>query len=57
MLKWWFIFFMRGIAIGGPFDGQEECLTALRAEIAKPIIDPGFDNARASGLCFQAVRG
>lgn len=56
MLKWWFFFFMRGLSIGGPFDTQQECLDALKIEITKPIVDQGFDGARADGLCLQAVR-
>jgi len=55
-MKWWFIFFLRGIAIGGPFDSQDECVAALKMQIEQPIIDRGFDNARAGGLCFQAVK-
>jgi hypothetical protein len=33
-----------------------ECLDALKAEIAQPFIDPGFDNAKPTGLCFQGVQ-
>jgi hypothetical protein len=55
-MKWWFLFFLRGLAVGGPYDTQEQCAAALKAEIAQPIIDPGFDNAKPSGLCFQAIR-
>ena len=56
MLKWWFLFFLRGIAIGGPFENQQECVAALKNEMAQPIIDPGWDHAKADGLCFQAVK-
>lgn len=54
-MKWWFIFFLRGIAVGGPFDTQEECTKALKAEIDKPVLDQGFDHAVPDGLCFQAI--
>ena len=56
MVKWWFMLFMRGMSIGGPYNTQDECTTALRIEIAAPIPDQGFDHAKADGLCFQAVR-
>ena len=55
-MKWWFLFFLRGVAIGGPYDTQQECLAALQSEITQPILDPGWDNAKASGLCFQAIK-
>jgi hypothetical protein len=55
-MKWWFLFFMRGLAVGGPYDTEQDCLAALKVEIARPIMDQGFDNAKADGLCFQASR-
>jgi hypothetical protein len=55
-MKWWFLFFLRGLAMGGPYNTQEECVTALKAEMAQPIPDPGFDNAKAAGVCFEAVQ-
>lgn len=52
--KWWFMFFLRGMAIGGPFDSEQECLAALKIQMVQPYVDPGFDNAKPDGLCFQA---
>lgn len=56
MVKWYFMFFMRGMSIGGPYETQQECVDALQKQIEAPIMDQGFDNAKAGGLCFQAVR-
>jgi hypothetical protein len=56
MLKWWFLIFLRGIAMGGPYDNQQECLDALKKEMVLPFVDPGFDNAKPHGLCFQAAQ-
>lgn len=53
-MKWWFLLFLRGIAVGGPFNTENECIDALKTEINRPIIDPGFDGASSNGLCFQA---
>jgi hypothetical protein len=55
-MKWYFLFFLRGIAMGGPFDTQQECLDALKVEIVVPFVDPGFDHAKPTGLCFQAIK-
>jgi len=55
-MKWWFLFFLRGLSIGGPFDTEQECIVALRDQIEAPILDQGFDGARSDGLCFQAIR-
>lgn len=55
-MKWFFLFFMRGLAVGGPYETEQDCLSALKIEIARPINDQGFDHATASGLCFQASR-
>jgi hypothetical protein len=55
-MKWFFLFFMRGLAVSGPYDTEQECLTELKTAIEQPIIDQGFDHAKASGLCFQASR-
>jgi hypothetical protein len=53
-MKWWFLLFMRGLAVGGPYETEQQCLAELRAAIARPIPDAGFDHATADGLCFQA---
>ncbi len=42
--------------VGGPYDTEQECVSALKIEIGRPINDQGFDNAKSDGLCFQAVR-
>ncbi len=55
-VKWFFLFFMRGIAIGGPYETEGECLAALKIQIEAPIMDQAFDRATASGLCFQGSR-
>jgi hypothetical protein len=55
-MKWFFIFFLRGISLNGPFDSQKDCLEALKKAEAAPVMDAGFDNAKPYGLCFQAVR-
>jgi hypothetical protein len=55
VIKWWFIFFLRGIAVDGPFDDQQACVEALKMQIAQPILDQGFDGATPFGLCFQGV--
>ena len=55
-MKWWFLFFLRGLALGGPFDTRQECISALAVEMARPISDRGFDNAKASGVCFQGAQ-
>lgn len=54
-MKWWFLFLLRGISIGGPFDSQGECIIALKNQIGAPIVDQGFDHAVADGLCLQAI--
>jgi hypothetical protein len=55
-MKWFFLLFLRGISVGGPYDTQQNCLDALKSAYEQPIIDPGFDHAIPSGLCFQAIR-
>jgi len=55
-MKWFFLFFMRGLAVGGPYDSEGDCLEALKVEIARPINDQGFDRATADGMCFQASK-
>jgi hypothetical protein len=55
-MKWWFLFFLRGIALSGPYDTHQECVAALKAEMEQPIIDPGFDHVQPAGVCFQGIR-
>jgi hypothetical protein len=55
-MKWWFLFFLRGMALGGPYDSQQECTAALAQEMARPISDQGFDNAKAGGVCFEGIQ-
>lgn len=56
MIKWWFLFFLRGLSLNGPYDSEQECLAALKIATDAPIPDQGFDGARAGGLCFQGSR-
>jgi hypothetical protein len=55
-MKWFLLFFLRGMLLAGPYDTQQECLAALKEEEAAPVVDQGFDNAKPYGVCFQAVR-
>lgn len=55
-MKWWFLFFLRGIALGGPYDTEQDCVAALKTEMATPVIDQGFDGARPGGVCFQGAQ-
>lgn len=55
-MKWYFLFFLRGIAMSGPYDTQKECLDALKAEMVQPFVDLGFDHAKPAGICFQGVK-
>jgi hypothetical protein len=55
-MKWFFLFFLRGIAMGGPYDTEKACLAALKVELERPVNDQGFDGARPFGLCFQGSR-
>lgn len=55
-MKWFFLFFFRGLSLGGPYDTEQDCVAALKAEIEGPKIDPGFDGAIAGGVCFQGAK-
>lgn len=54
-MKWYFIYLFASVAIGGPYDTQIECLSALSYQGSKEI-DPGFyRDARSTGVCFQGI--
>lgn len=52
-MKWYLLFIMRGLSVGGPYDSEQACHAALADAMAQPIVDPGFDHAKAFGVCFQ----
>lgn len=56
VVHWYFLFFLRGLALSGPYNSQEECLAALKTEISRPVMDQGFDRAVPSGICFQGAQ-
>lgn len=53
-MKWWLLFFLRGISMSGPYETEKECLRNLEIATAAPVLDQGFDGAKARGWCFQA---
>lgn len=53
-MKWWFLFFLRGISMSGPYETEQECLAELKVAMTATIPDQGFDNAKANGWCVQA---
>lgn len=55
-MKWFFLFFLRGLAMFGPYESEQECIVALKIAIDQPVMDQGFDGARAAGVCFQGVQ-
>lgn len=54
-MKWFVLFLLRGVSLGGPYDTQQECAAALDKAMAQPIIDQRFDGATAGGVCFQGI--
>jgi hypothetical protein len=54
-MKWFFIIWMSGVGLSGPYDTQDECLAGLSAAQAAITPEEHWYGASGGGICVQAI--